>query len=194
VPWNADFWLYMAVGSFVVVPIFEEVYARGYLLGRLRESFSAGGALLLMAVFFAFAHGQYHHLDVLAVSDEASLLIWSLVLGYAVYRTGSLIPAIIAHGIANTPMTANFYWALLAISFLALIIWRRDVVSWLVRISELLRKIDDWAITLLGVAVFVAMMMTIGAAPWTPYVWLGVFALATAPGFFRRSAWARQLR
>jgi membrane protease YdiL (CAAX protease family) len=194
VPWDAGFWLYMAVGSFVVVPIFEEVYARGYLLGRVRESFSAGGALLMMAVFFAFAHGQYHHFNALAAGDEASLLLWSLVLGYAVYRTGSLIPAIIAHAIINTPMTVNFYWALVAISLLALIFCRKAAVSWAVSIIGLLRNIDDWPMTLLGVVVFVAMMMTVGAAPWVPYVWLGVLGLATVPGLFRPSPWSPQSR
>lgn len=189
VPWNADFWLYMAVGSFLVVPVFEELYTRGYLLGRLRESFSAGGSLLVMSVFFAFAHGQYHHLDMLAASDEASLLVWALILGYAVYRTGSLVPAIVAHGIVNTPMTANLYWVMLVASVLAVAACRRSVLSWLAGVTRLLREIDDWPATLLAVFLFVLMMMTIRATSWMPYTWLGVFCLGSVFGVTRVSPW-----
>lgn len=193
VPWNADFWIYMAVGSFLVVPIFEELYTRGYLLGRVRESFSAGGSLLVMAVFFAFAHGQYHHLDVLAVSDEASLLVWALIVGYAVYRTGSLVPAILAHAIINTSMTVNFYWALLVISVLALVARRKAVLSWIVGIAKMFIAVDDWLSTLLAVLVFVLMMMTIRATPWMVYIWLGVFCLGSVFGLTRRSAWRSEV-
>lgn len=187
--WNADFWLYMAVGSFLVVPILEELYTRGYLLGRVRESFSAGGTLLIMAVFFAFAHGQYHHLDVLALSDEASLLVWALILGFSVYQTGSLVPAIIAHMIINIPMSTDFYWTLLVASILALVMCRKAIVSWFVGIAKTFREVDDWLPTLMAVFLFALMMMTIRATSWMVYVWLGAFSLGSVPGLLRRSAW-----
>ena len=52
VEWNRDFWLYMAVSSFLVVPFVEEIVARGYMLGRSRESFSQGAALRVSALIF----------------------------------------------------------------------------------------------------------------------------------------------
>jgi membrane protease YdiL (CAAX protease family) len=189
VPWNADFWLYMAVGSFVVVPVFEEVFARGYLLGRVRESFSAGSSLLLMAALFALAHGQYHHADVLAVSDEISLFLWSLCPGYAVYRTGSLIPGIVAHGIINTPVNCAGDWALLAASLLALGIWRKPVASWIGEIVRILREIDDRLPMLLGVIGYFLLMMTVSLFSWIAYVWLALLGILSVMGLFRRSAW-----
>jgi membrane protease YdiL (CAAX protease family) len=189
VSWNAGFWLYMAVGSFLLVPILEELYTRGYLLGRVRESFSSGGSLLIMAVFFALAHGQYHHLDILAVSDEATLFVWALILGFSVYRTGSLIPALVAHALINMPMTVDFYWVLLAVSVLALVVCGKATKSWIAGMARLFAEIDDWLPTLLAVVVFVLMMMTIRATAWMVYMWLGAFLLGVVPGLMRRSAW-----
>jgi membrane protease YdiL (CAAX protease family) len=88
VPWDTAFWLYMAVGSYAVVPLFEELFTRGYLLGRVRESFSAGGSLLASAFFFTAAHAQYRHADPLAIGSQASLLVWAAICAYSVVSIG----------------------------------------------------------------------------------------------------------
>ena len=89
--------------SFLAVPLCEELFTRGHLLGRVSESFSAGGSLVAMAAFFSLAHGQYRHAEALSLGAEAGLLLWSMALGFAVYRTGSLVPAIVAHAMINVP-------------------------------------------------------------------------------------------
>ena len=45
----------------------EEFFTRGHLLGRARESFSAGGSLRVASVFFTVVHGQYRHTDLFAL-------------------------------------------------------------------------------------------------------------------------------
>lgn len=190
VKWDAAFWLYMAVGSYLVVPIFEELFTRGYLLGRVRESFSPGVSLLITAAFFTFSHGQYRHADVLSVGTMTGLMIWSMLCGYAVYRTGSLVPAIIAHGIGNVPMTVEVRWGMLMLSLLALAVWREAFASWMAGIIQVLRDVDDWLTAAVVVVAILLIAITIKATPWMPYVWFAALAVLTAIGIRRRSAWA----
>lgn len=193
VPWNLDFWLYMAVGSYAVVPIFEELFTRGYLLGRVRESFSAGGSLLATTVFFTVAHGQYRHADALAIGSQVSLFVWAAICAYAVYRTSSLVPAIVAHAMSNVPMTLEFRWAMLAASVFALTLWREAVSSWLRAIAEILRSIDDWSETAVALVAIVVILISIGVAPIMPFVWLVVLGACSLVGIRHRSAWAGAL-
>lgn len=179
------------VGSFLFVPLCEELFTRGYLLGRVREAFSAGGSLIAMAVFFSFAHGQYRHVDPLSLGSELGLLLWSMALGYAVYRTESLLPAFVAHVMINVPIVLSVRWAALAISLLALVIGRRAVASWIRGFLRTFRAVD-WAATTLAVAAIVLLLTTIRLTSWMPFVWLGVLGLVSAVGLFGPSPWARR--
>jgi membrane protease YdiL (CAAX protease family) len=190
VPWDVGFWLYMAVSSFLVVPVFEELYTRGYLLGRIRESFSAGGAMVMMAAFFTLAHGQYHQTDPLAIGQEASIFVWALCVGYAVLRTGSLLPGLIAHAMTNVPLVPAGQWAALAASFIVLVVCRKAIASWLADVGRTLRRIEDWPATLALVLVIAGFMFSVRATPWMIYLWLAVLGSASVPGLLRRSPWA----
>jgi membrane protease YdiL (CAAX protease family) len=189
VPWDASFWLYMAVGSYAVVPIFEELFTRGYLLGRVRESFSPGGALLASAVFFTVAHGQYRHADPLAMSSQASLFIWAAICAYAVYRTASLFPAIIAHAIINVPMSVEVRWIMLALSVAVLVLGWKAVSSWTRGIAEMFRSVDDWPATSLALIAISVILVSIGLSPKMPYVWLAILGACSLLGLNRRSPW-----
>jgi membrane protease YdiL (CAAX protease family) len=190
VSWGAPFWLYMAVGSFIMVPILEELYTRGYLLGRMRESFSPGGSLLVMALFFTLAHGQYRHVNAIDLAGEATLLVWAFVIGYGVLRTGSLVPAIIAHVIINIPMEVGARWVELVATVLAIVLWRHAVSSWAAEIMRVLRSMNDWLATSLALVAVSLMLVSIGMEPRMPYLWLVVFGAAGALGLRRRSPWA----
>lgn len=139
--WDLSFWVYMAVGSFLIVPLVEEFTARGYVLGRIRESYSGGATLVLMAVFFALAHGQYHSLEILMGGQLLLLVLGSIFLGYSVYRTGSLVPAIVAHGLTNIPLTLEWRFAAVAAGLAALISCRRAVAKWLCGLGRLFKGV-----------------------------------------------------
>lgn len=62
------FYLFLAVGSFVIIPILEEMTWRGYVLGRLVEGFAPGAALLISTLGFSALHLQY------LVADPALVL------------------------------------------------------------------------------------------------------------------------
>ena len=57
--WTPEFWLFMAVGSFALIPIVEELFFRGYLLGSLNKRFSPLWAIVISAAIFAVVHLQY---------------------------------------------------------------------------------------------------------------------------------------
>jgi hypothetical protein len=127
-------WLYLFVGSFGLVPIAEELLARGYIQTRLAEDFGAPAAILMTAAFFTFSHTQYFIAGPIGVGMLASLLIGSIAVGYVRYRTGSLLPGIIAHAIGNLPLRGWVATAILAIMVLPILIRRRPIYAYVVQL------------------------------------------------------------
>ena len=140
--WSWEFLLYMVAGSFLLVPIVEELLARGYMVTRLREDFGAAGGIVLSAVFFTLAHGQYQKLEVLSLGMMVSLLLGSVLFGYVFVRTGSLVPVIVAHALVNLPtpphplgepLLVSAMAALVALAWRPHLRWGRDLVAMLRR-------------------------------------------------------------
>ncbi len=79
----------------VLVPaLCEELFFRGFVFGGLCAHYGAGRALLVSSILFALAHlTRWQQLP--------ALLIFGLFLGWLVWRTHSLYPAIIAHLLNN---------------------------------------------------------------------------------------------
>ncbi|HET7038678.1 MAG TPA: CPBP family intramembrane glutamic endopeptidase, partial [Gemmatimonadales bacterium] len=88
-------WLYLFVGSFGLVPIAEELLARGYIQSRLAEDVGPGAAILITAVFFTFSHTQYFIPGPIGPGMLVSLFIGSIAGGYVRHRTRSLVPVTI---------------------------------------------------------------------------------------------------
>jgi membrane protease YdiL (CAAX protease family) len=128
-----DFMLYMTVASFAVVPILEELAARGYMQTRLSEDFGPAGAILITAFFFAAAHSQYFRLEVMSIGMLSSIVISSVIIGYAFHRTGSLWPGIIAHALINLPVPDSVMAEAVQLSVMAgLLVWchREAIAEW----------------------------------------------------------------
>jgi membrane protease YdiL (CAAX protease family) len=87
----------MLLVSIVAAPLTEEIAFRGYAMGLLRRHFGPISALVVSSVMFAAAHlthGLY----------PTKLIVYLLVgLGLAatVWRTGSLLPAMIVHSFGD---------------------------------------------------------------------------------------------
>lgn len=78
----------------VLAPVFEEMIFRGMLFPTLFVRFGGSAAIVGSGLLFALAHG-YGLLAFLTV-------LWSgLLWGWAYYRTGSLVPGMLAHAINN---------------------------------------------------------------------------------------------
>jgi hypothetical protein len=120
----------MAVGSFLLVPILEELLFRGYVQTRLLEDFDAPTAILMTATFFSFSHGQYTlTLTPWTIGMLLTSLFEALVWGYVFYRTRSLIAPMVAHAIVNFPVRGIGDY-LLPVAMLALVlIFRKQVIE-----------------------------------------------------------------
>jgi membrane protease YdiL (CAAX protease family) len=82
-----DFMLYIAVGSFLGVPVEEELAARGSMQTRLAEDFGPAGAIFITAFFFAIGQSQYFKLEILSIG-----LLVSLVISSVISKAPSLFP------------------------------------------------------------------------------------------------------
>ena len=107
-PWSLEFWLYMAISSFLFIPIVEELFFRGYFLGSLRQKFSPFLTVLFSAVIFSIVHLQYAKLDPLALYSMFTVFIASGVFAWTVLATRSVVPAIVAHAYGNFPQPLSW--------------------------------------------------------------------------------------
>lgn len=78
----------------LITPLFEEAIFRGVLFHGLRKKLPFWFAALITSVVFALAHGQWNvGIDTFALS---------LILCYLVEKSGSIIPALLLHGLKNS--------------------------------------------------------------------------------------------
>lgn len=77
----------------VVVPIGEEIFFRGFVYGGLRARWGTPLALLVSSAFFAAVHLQFVH--------AFPIFLLGIVFAAIYHRTGSLVPAMVAHGLNN---------------------------------------------------------------------------------------------
>jgi len=124
--WTLSFWLFLAVSSFLVTPIFEELFYRGYCQTRLEENFGGVGAIVIVALFMTFSHQQYQQMNILSIGTIVSLIPIMVGLGYAYWRTRSLIPVVILHMIINLPTKGIYDFILPALMASTLILFRKQ--------------------------------------------------------------------
>ena len=95
----------MAVCSFGLVPIVEELLYRGYCQRRLSEDWGDGPAVVGTTLLLLVSHGQYLRLDAYNIALMTKLALFGVIAGVAFAWTKSLIPSLVAHVILNVPMT-----------------------------------------------------------------------------------------
>ena len=86
-------WSVAIIRGCVMVPIFEEVFFRGLLLGWLKQHMKQDLAVVTMAALFAVEHGSFvvaHYVFLFAVST-----------GYVRLRTSSTFNTVIMHSLNN---------------------------------------------------------------------------------------------
>jgi len=127
--WNVGFWVFMFVSSFGLVPVFEELFTRGYVQMRLSEESTPATAIVITACLFSFAHTQYCHLSVMSLGMLATIIFSSLVGGYVFYRTGSLVPVIVSHAIGNLPLRPGGEYILLGLCLVLLVMHRQRILA-----------------------------------------------------------------
>jgi membrane protease YdiL (CAAX protease family) len=132
VPWDWKFWLYMAISSYLLMPIVEELTFRGWMQTRLTSTFGSASAIVLTAVVFTVSHTQYIGANVLSAALLIGTLFGAVVSGVLRDISGSLAPPILAHALLNVPTRGAGSLAVIAVSLAVIIVLRG-------RVAELLR-------------------------------------------------------
>lgn len=89
----------------VIAPLGEEILFRGYVFNALRQTLGSRGwglavAFVVSALCFSLAHSLAATRDVIGLLIPTFLM--GLALAWGVYRTGSVLPGIIAHAMNNS--------------------------------------------------------------------------------------------
>ncbi len=85
---------FIILTTVLVAPLVEEMLFRGYLQKVLEESWEdITKAILVTSLFFALVHLNPYWI--------VQIYLMGLVLGYLAWRTNSIIPGIILHGLNN---------------------------------------------------------------------------------------------
>lgn len=172
-------WLYLFVGSFGLVPIAEELLARGYVQTRLSEDFGPAAAILITAVFFTLSHTQYFIAGPLGAGMLAALLLGSIAGGYVRHRTGSVLPVIIAHALGNLPFRGWAEPAILGVLVLVIALWARPIWWYAVQLWRQVVIREAMIATLAGCIVLAIVLAQVIRAP-TLLPLSGVLSLAVA--------------
>ena len=86
--------IFIVLTTVIAAPLVEEMLFRGYLQKVLEESWEdITKAILVTSLFFALVHFNPYWI--------VQIYLLGLVLGYLAWRTNSIIPGIILHGLNN---------------------------------------------------------------------------------------------
>lgn len=97
-------WL-LVVAICVVAPVTEELMTRGFLYRGWSESaLRPAGAIVLSSLVWTAMHLQY---DWFFFAEVFSI---GLLFGYLRYRSGSILPTVILHGLNNLAATLQTLW------------------------------------------------------------------------------------
>jgi len=165
--WTADFWLFMAASSFLLIPIVEELLFRSYALGRLRMHYTAGGAVLICSALFWVSHGQYIKPDPYLLYNSALAFVVPAFWAWSVVRTGSVAPAVVAHAVANVPVAPSLLAASIGVSVVLLLVFRRSVGRSLQDFIRLIAGTREWLTLIALVAGLTALALIIRSDPST---------------------------
>ena len=100
--------LYFLIFTFLIAPINEEIFFRGFLINRAKNFFKGSGkanskdrwALWFGIIVSAIIFGALH-IDYLSVSEFVAAFVFGILAGYVFTKTKSLYPSIIAHIVVN---------------------------------------------------------------------------------------------
>ena len=95
---------YLVVVAGVMTPIFEELFFRGLLMGRLQKGFGVTAAVVLSAFIFSLSH--------LNIVQSIFVLPIGILCGVLVVKTGSIFAGIWLHIVYNV---VNIYLAKMAV-------------------------------------------------------------------------------
>ena len=183
---SIEYWIYMAAGSFVLVPILEELFARGYVQTRVGEDFGAAAAIVMTALMFTLSHTQYFLASAVGIGMVLSLLFASLLGGYVRHRYGTLVPVILAHALGNVPYRGWVQYAVLIAAAVIIVVARKAIAAHLRDAVKLIAKREVLAPAGL-IVLLVFGVLAIAAISRAALLPAGIAALGAAIALERRN-------
>ena len=154
--WDFKFWIFMAVGSYLLVPVVEELFYRGYVQTRFAEDFDAPTFILVTALFFTFSHSQYYlTLSPWTIGVLLTTLFSALVYGYVFYRTRSLVAPMVAHAMVNFPVRGVVDFLLPLVMLAAVIIYRKQIIEAACTFGAMFRSdiLSRWGMVVVSISI-----------------------------------------
>lgn len=189
--WTPDFWLFMAVSSYALVPVVEELFFRGYALGRFRMHFTPGAAVLIGTALFWVSHGQYLKLDPFLLTHSVLTFAGAAVMAWSVVKTGSIVPALVAHALFNVPLPPVLMAVSLGIGIALIFALRRPIRESLADFWRTLATTREWPFLAGTVAVLLGGATLLRAYSKAIPAVLGVCVAVALAGLIRRAPWTR---
>ncbi len=158
---RADFWAIWLAGAVVLPPILEEIFFRGYARTRLAEVYGDFGAVIVVSFIFMLMHGHFYAADATKIASLLVLIYGAIAWAWVTLRTGSILPAVVAHALGNMPWPRAdvMFMSALMLLQVGLIVWAwRPVRENFRDFASAWQRSDRGAI-LAGVAVVVATLV-----------------------------------
>ncbi len=117
--------------SVLIPPLTEEIMTRAYMRSRIVEAFGPMAGVLITALVFSLSHTRYISADGMLAGFLLILIVNSCIWTYSAQRTGSILPAFVAHAVSNgvgTLVLFNVWWPLMVI-VIGLIPWLGELGS-----------------------------------------------------------------
>lgn len=122
---DTAFYVDLLATAIIIPPLTEEIMARGYSRLRMVESYGPMGGVIMTGLIFALAHTKFISTDPLLALSLVALIVGSTAWTYIVHKTGSLIPAMVAHAMTNSIATMILFGVWLPFAAVtALVAWQ----------------------------------------------------------------------
>lgn len=186
---RTDLLVFFLFTSIIIPPLLEETIARGYTRSRIADSYGQMGGIILSAFIFTLAHGQYFEGNLLLASVLPIIIYATICWAFVTWKTGSIIPAIIAHAIMNTPFPRNLtsFSVILVIMIVLIILYLKQVKSYFNSFFDLWKQAAEKGAILLGALTIAAILASIVFVSAMRMIWLGIFLVVTLIGHVMRS-------
>jgi len=182
--WTGGYLLYVLAAQALLPPLLEEPLARGYMRERLRAPYGVAGSCLISAVIFMLGHGHFYRADPLVLSVLLTAVFACVAWAWVTWRTGSIVPAVVAHGLGNVPLPLTLPWLVPLVLGMALAIgWRRHVVGRELAAARAAWRAAPWPLVLWGVLLGGGALVPMVLLRPSPLVVAGVLLPLAAVGW-----------
>jgi membrane protease YdiL (CAAX protease family) len=189
-PINTAFLISVLGTSVLIPPLTEEILFRGYNRARLVESYGPMSGVILTGLVFGLSHTRYLEADGMMLLFMCGILISSVLWTYLAQKTGSVIPPMIAHALANgigTAVLFNVWIPFIAVT-IGVAIFRVEIWKLLTSFVRDLKQDDQrgsfWQGLAIIIIILVAALVMLSQLGRTPtLIVLGAACLSFTIGY-----------